>query len=356
MFGKSEHSRKKSSFFPLVLFRMLLSLAMFLVLGVLFYQAFLYFSGAKQQHDPLTFLKSLSQDPKTTLIALISSEESSKLLSQLRGAGVPLPVTPIPSQTSSKPLKKSPQPSGQVVLKFALVADSHNDNSNLEKALREAKGKGAKFIIGLGDYTATGTLPELLKAKEVFDNANLPYYLTAGDHDLWDSRDKKQAASQNFNQVFGSPYQSFVDSNIRFVIVYNSDNYEGVDSLQRLWVEEILEKIGESKAAFVFLHEPLSHPTSDRVMGSPRKAGEAGKTKEDVAKQAKELSEMFKEVGVAEIFAGDIHAYSKYEALGLRMTTVGALTSERNLQPPRFALVEVFENGSYNILDIELKP
>lgn len=343
-FRKSDH-RKKSSFFPLVLLRMFLSLAMLLVLGVLLYHAFLYFSGVKLQQDPLTFVKTLSKDPKRAL--------NSINLSDLRNLGN---LNNLDNPQEEALPAPSPQPSGQVILKFALVADSHNDNGTLEKALKQAKEKEAKFIIGLGDYTATGTLSELIKAKEIFDQFGLPYYSTAGDHDLWDSRDKKLSASQNYTQTFGSPYQSFVDSNIRFIIVYNSDNYEGVDSLQKMWLEEVLEKAKDSKAAFVFLHEPLYHPTSDRVMGSPRKAGgEAGKTQEEIAEQAKELIGMFKEAKISEVFAGDIHAYSRYEKERLKMTTVGALTTERNLQPPRFALVEVFDSGLYNILDLELK-
>lgn len=341
MFGKSEHGRKKSSFFPLVLFRMLLSLVMFLILGLLITQAFLYFSGAKMEQDPLTFIKTLSRDPKEALTSInISNLKDLRNISDLRNLSITKEEKAIPTLP--------PAPSGSPILKFALVADSHNDNGNLEKALNKAQEKGAKFIIGLGDYTATGTIDELQKAKEVFDSAGLPYYLTAGDHDLWDSRDKKQVASQNYTQVFGSPYQSFVDSNIRFVIVYNSDNYEGVDSLQMQWLEEILGEVENHrpKALFVFLHEPLSHPTSDRVMG---------KTKEFITVQAVELAQILKKAKVSEVFAGDVHAYSKYEALELQMTTVGALTSERNLQLPRFALVDVFENGSYNVLDIELK-
>ena len=37
------------------------------------------------------------------------------------------------------------------------------------------------------------------------------------------------------------------------------------------------------------------------------------------------------------------------------MMTVGAVTSERNPQAPRFAIVEVLEDGEFNIVETEVK-
>jgi len=37
------------------------------------------------------------------------------------------------------------------------------------------------------------------------------------------------------------------------------------------------------------------------------------------------------------------------------MTVVGALTSTRNTQAPRFAVVDVYDDGSYNVKDQEIK-
>jgi len=186
----------------------------------------------------------------------------------------------------------------------------------------------------------------------------IPPYVTAGDHDLWDARDKTASAVINFNQVFKSPNQTFIDSGIRFVIVFNADNYEGIDSLQMAWLKEILgEKSRSSKNTFVFLHEALMHPSSDRFMGSAvkdeEKGGEANKI---IAGQAQTLIQVFKDAGVSEVFAGDIHAYSRYSdpKTGLKMTTVGALTSERNLEKPSFVIVDVYENGGYNVSKVEI--
>lgn len=345
MFRKREY-KKRGSFLPFAILRLLLSLTMLAILGIGVYQALKYFSGV----DPIKV------DPKTAVISLITSQDISKTLSQILGFEVPKieqlgklaveqTTPPQPSQTSESSKKE-----GKAILKFAVVSDSHNDNSNLAKALSQAKNEGVKLVIGLGDYTEVGTVADLQKAKEIFLASELPFYSTAGDHDLWDSRNKKLIPAENFTKVFGSPYQSFSDSNIRFVIVYNSDNYEGVDQVQWEWLENLLAKIeiNPPKLVFAFLQEPLYHPSSDHVMG---------KTRQELASQAREITSLLKKMGAAEVFSGDVHAFSRYEdpQSGLKMTTVGAVTAERNVQKPRFVIVDVFEDGGYNVEDVEIK-
>lgn len=360
MFNHSE-SKKKGSFLPLTILRLFLSLIMLSIFGLGIYQAFRYFSGV----DPLTL------DPKDIIISLVTSEEATKTLYSVFNGNPPQQVLDLQNQLGRSgevgdsqvlPAEteqgSQPKREGQLILRFALLTDSHNDNENLRQALKLAQAKGAKFVIGLGDYTNTGTLEELQAAKRVFTASSLPFYLTAGDHDLWAARDKKLSADTYFNQTFGPAYQSFSDSSIRFVLVYNSDNYEGLDSFQWDWLKEQMQKTrDDGKFTFIFLHEPLYHPSSDRFMGSPRKAdGEAGKVEPEVKRQAEELRNIFKEAEVLTVFAGDIHSFTRYQdPEALSMFTIGALTRERNTQAPRFAIVDVFSDGGYNIEDLEIK-
>lgn len=339
MFKHSQGRRRRSSI-PIVIFRLILSLVMMVVLGVGVYQAFRYFSGVDPLNNPElpTEVRNLKDSPQTALFSLLSSGKTPQILSRVLGtkAGRVIPAQPVPASPTVPSFK------------FAIVADSHNDNGNLGKALGLAKGLGAKFVIGLGDYTEVGTKEELLAAKKVFDSSGLPYYTTAGDHDLWDARDKGSSSASNFTEVFGPPYQSFSDSNIRFVIIYNSDNYEGIDSLQSQWISEALSGSEEQpQKTLVFLHEPLYHPSSDHMMG---------KVTPVLSNQARELLLKLYEVGVAEVFAGDLHSFTRYQDQGgLKMTTVGALNGERNTQSARFAMVDVYQDGSYNIEDLEIK-
>lgn len=347
MFRKNEENTRRKGFSPLIIFRLILSLIMFAILGLGAYQAFTHFSGT----DPTKV------DPRAAAVSFVLSDE---VLSTVKSVlGFEIPKEEIEKKVLSVGVKNTekdhveesePIQSKNLLLKFALVADSHNDNENLKKALNQAKGEGAKFVIGVGDYSDVGTIEELQKAKSVFDSAGIPYYVTAGDHDLWDARDKGFSAAERFIKVFGTPYQSFGDSDIRFVIVFNSDNYGGVDAFQMNWLEDELRRVRESnpKQILVFLHEPLNHPSSDRVMG---------KSNQKIRKQAEYLAGLFKESGVEGVFAGDTHFFTRYKdpRTDLPMTVVGALTRARNTQAPRFAMVDVFEDGSYNISDVEIK-
>lgn len=327
MFGR-RHSGRQSINPLFVIFRVLLSMVMFAVLLAGVIAAYKHFSGL----DPLKI------DPKT-FVTNVTNLINAKTPQQVLGI--------LPSQASTN----KPQISGKVVFKFLALADSHSDNNNLKKAITLAKGKypDIQFIIGLGDYTEVGTLDELRLAKKELDLIGLRYFLIPGDHDLWDSRDKQTNPVTNFKQVFGPTYQSFTFGSFRFLLLYNSDNYIGMDEEQIKWLGEELEKAKQEKSGvFVFVHEPLYHPSSDHVMGRVEKG---------LKLQAKNIIYQLKDAHVKKVFAGDIHYFSEYNEpeTNLAMITVGAVTTSRNAQAPRFAVVFVFEDGSTGVEDIEIR-
>ncbi|MDD2823529.1 MAG: metallophosphoesterase family protein [Candidatus Daviesbacteria bacterium] len=362
MFKHSE-KRKSAAKLPFTIFRLFLSLVLFLLLGIALIQAFKYFNGTSSENDPFTqAINEFPSDPKQAVVGLLTSEDTIKVITGILSFSPNKDFKlPLQNQSSvSKTTSQQSQKSGKVVLKFALVSDSHKDVDMLKAALAEAKSKGAKFVIGLGDYTDVGTITELQTVKNVFETAGLPYYVVPGDHDLWDARDKDKLAVANFSQVFGSPYQAFTDSGIRFILLYNSDNYDGVDNIQQFWLEEELgkKKDPQIKSVYVFLHEPLVHPSSEQVMGSARKSDTSLAANSKIQSQAKELLNLMDKAKVGGVFAGDIHAFTTYTDMetNINMVTVGALTKERNTQSPRFAIVDVYDSGSYNISDIEINP
>lgn len=245
------------------------------------------------------------------------------------------------------------------LIRVALVADSHNENDLLGKALLQAKGIGINFVIGLGDYTNLGTLEELENAKREFDMSGLEYFVTAGDRDGWDSRDK---GTNNFDDVFGAPTRIIDRENVLFVIVNNSNLYEGISEDD--W--EVLEKgITRSKGTtsttssnstrdtrdtltFVFTHKTPFHPQSSHVMGE-----DSGR----VAGQAKELVKLIEEKRVDGVFTGDLHFFARFNSPSgsVKITTIGAVASDRNFQGPRFAVLTVWEDYSWDIEDVEIR-
>ncbi len=338
MFGKRGH-RKTTN--PLLsLFRLVISLVIMTVLGLGLIQAYKSFSG----YDPASLspqagLKNLltSQGAYEFVVSLLTFSPAGSLNMTKDALN---PEESRSSKTTDAPLKFS----------FAVIADSHKDYANLAKALKQAKASGAKFIIGMGDLSDVGTLEELKKTKEQYDLSALPYYITPGDHDLWDSRDKNLPAPQNFTDTFGSPYQAFSYDSIRYILIYNSDNYLGLDGLQLKWVEDELAKQEQNPSGnlFVITDIPIFHPSSDHVMG---------KSNEKLKNQADHLASIFKKHGVDEVFSADTHFFSRFKepVNDLSMTTIGAVTSDRNAQTPRFVLVDIFQDGSYNIQSVEIK-
>lgn len=350
---------KRSSNLAFVIFRLALSLTMFVLLIGGGYYAFRYFSGV----DPLKIT------PQTAFLAALASNKDAsqvvdKLIGQFNLPKISLSQhnqiqgvdTNLSSQKVNNELRFKPIPQPNLLFKFTLVADSHNENDYLGRALQQAKSAGAQFVIGLGDYTDTGTVEELKKTKDSFDQAGLRYYLTVGDHDLWDSRNRQLPATTNFSNLFGPPFQSFSSQGVKFILVDDADNYDGLSTDQLNWLKTTFEQIknqgsqsdSPDKLILVLTHEPLYHPVSDHMMG---------RVNPKLLAQAKELIKMFKENGVAEVITGDLHFYSQYADPDskLKMTTVGAVTALRNVQNPRFAMMSIYSDYSYSIDDIEIK-
>ncbi len=315
------HRRPKNPLF--IIFRLLLSLTIFVVLAGGALAAYKQFSGV----DIVSF------NPKAVFLSLIKEFN----------------LKSTPSIPASQPKEKNtPEPAkvpGKPLFKFALVADSHNENDYLQKALQQVK---PDFFIGLGDYTEVGTIKELQDAKKEFDKTGIRYFVTAGDHDLWEARNRQLPPYTEFVQVFGKPYQSFNFEKVRFLMIYNSDNYQGLDKDQWQWLQDELASSQDTKLTLAFLHEPIYHPSSAHTMGW---------VSSNLKDQAEKLTKILKDGGVKEVFSGDIHFFGRYTEpkTGLLMTTIGAVASQRNAQLPRFAVVTIYDDYSYNVEDIEIK-
>lgn len=309
------------------LLRKLLAVLLFLVLAVGLYTALKAFSGM----DPFN----LDSDK---LFSIFRSKSGDVI----REAGIR--GLPVPSTIASIETKK------QASLKIALIADSHNDSSHLQKALEQAKKLQVDYAVGLGDYTAVGTVKELADAKKIFDQSGVRYFTIPGDHDLWANKSKAETGTKNFESVFGKPYHVLNEHGITQIFMNNANFDAGISAEQMNWLEQALieaDTTREGKPVFVFLHQPIYHPTSSHIMG---------RLNEAVEQQRISLLELFKKYQVAEVISGDLHFYGRYtdSSSGLSMTTVGAVTNDRNLQKPRFAMLSVFTDGSYEITDIEI--
>lgn len=234
----------------------------------------------------------------------------------------------------------------KVTLRFALVADSENDNGDLEKALSQARSAGASFVIVLGDLTKLGETGDLMKAKAILDKSGLIYFVTPGDHDLWDSRNRGYEALANFSQVFGKQDQVFEKAGVEFLVIDNSDIYKGISASDWDLLNSTLSQT--TKLKFVFSHKTPYHPQSSHIMGSENP---------QVAKQAQEFMNLLESKKVDGFFSGDLHFFAEFKSpnQAVKITTVGAVDSDRNFQGPRFAVVKVYSDYSWDVEDLEIK-
>lgn len=326
------HRKSKNPLF--VICRLLLSLTIFIVLV----------GGALAAYKQFSGVDIITSNPKAIFLSLIKEVNLNSFLKLLPNQSKQIiPASQTQEKKSTEPIKTS----GKPLFKFVLVADSHNENDYLKKALQQVK---PDFFIGLGDYTEVGTIKELQDTKKEFDTTGIRYFVTAGDHDLWESRNKQLAPYAEFVQVFGQPYQSFSFEKVRFLVLYNSDNYQGLSLEQWQWLQDELNRIKteDTKLTLAFLHEPLYHPSSAHTMGW---------VSANLKEQAEKLTKILKDGGVKEVFAGDIHYFGRYTEpkSGLAMTTIGAVASQRNVQLPRFVVVTINDDYSYNVEDVEVK-
>ena len=251
-------------------------------------------------------------------------------------------TVPIVEKDANQETEKVKRP----ILRFALISDSQGENDLLKKALTQAEGKGINFVIGLGDWSTVGTQEQLSVVKQVFDSSKLEYYVTAGDHDLWDSRNRGEDALSNFNQTFG-PAQHLIEKNgIQIVILDNSDIYKGIPSNSWELLFESLKK--DVKLRFVMAHKTPFHPDSAHIMGQDAK---------NVKAQAENLLAILEEGQISGFFSGDMHFFAQFKTpkQAVKITTIGAVSSQKNFQGPRFGIVTVYDDYSWKTEDVEIR-
>ncbi len=243
--------------------------------------------------------------------------------------------------------KDQPIQKAQIVVKLALLSDSHNDLEYLEKALVKAKDYGVNEVIFLGDYTDWGELANLQKSKEVMDTSQLPYVSLPGDHDLGETRDES-----NFVKVFGDTYGTLKFDNIKLEYFDNSKNFTSISDPAIAWFAKEIKD-----ANFLFLSQPLATASMSRVMGIVD-----GVRDEEVFAQNKELLSEVRNSNVRVIVSGDLHQFSQYKDPvkdGLWHYSVGAVLKSQsleklNLQSPRFAVLTIRKDLSYEIVDVPI--
>lgn len=231
----------------------------------------------------------------------------------------------------------------KVISRFAIISDTHADDIETQKAIDQIKGLKVDYLIHTGDWTKVGTVAEFESQKKIVESADLPYWGIMGDHDRW------QSGAANFEAVFGKIYESFDRSGLHHILLDASDITNGFGKEQLDWLEKDLAK-NQAKPILIFMHLPIYHPTSDRTIGS--KGGQS----DERSSETDRFLNLIKGKKILGMFSGDHHLSSSYTEpkTSVRIFISGAVTRERNLQNPRFTLVEVFADFSLSVTDQEI--
>ncbi len=277
----------------------------------------------------------------------------------------------IPSTTYTRTDSQRIAPEGQVLFSLAIIADSHiandkpeyiNNKEHLRTGLSKVKelGLGIDTIVHTGDITNLGVLGDLQEAKQILNDSGLKYYALPGDRDLFQS-----VGTANFLKVFGDSKFVFEKDGVKFVGLDNSASYTPISQETMTWFKNEI-----ADADFVIFSQPLYSDGyllfNYLYMGSSgEEAADASLAEKqaEVKAQRDELLEAVRGSNVKAILAGDHHRSDSAvdaEEPSLEHYVIGATSevvgeySQSILQPQKFGVLKVYENGGYMVEDILL--
>lgn len=237
-------------------------------------------------------------------------------------------------------------------ISVAILADSENDWENLRRGLNRMADLNPDVAVFLGDLTRFGSREELQEGKEILDTSGIELYVLPGDHDLADSVAQGDLSGRrNFMEIFGTNKHIYENSGQKFLLFDNSPNFTKVSEEDMEWFKQEVEN-----SDFVFLSQPLYHPTNNRVMGIFE-----GEEVATVRAQALEMLESVRASTVKAVIAADQHSFSNNADPAkpeLRHIVTGALVSNseglRNPQSPRFTVLGIYPDGEFSVDQVVL--
>ena len=261
-------------------------------------------------------------------------------------------------------------PFGEVEFSIAIIADSHiaNDRDEYKKnkgflkdAVALANQEGVEALVHVGDITNWGVVSDLKEAKQILGRFEGKFYTLPGDRDLAQS-----VGPSNFTSVFGDRFHTFTINSVKFVLLDNSANYTLLEDGDLAWFEDGLEN-----ADFLILSQPLytnglPYPFNCTYMGTTcsEPEGNSLQSKQvEVKAQRNTLLDLIRESDVKAVIAGDHHKSSVVgdpEDSSLDHYVVGSVGgtvseySQDILQSQRISLLNIYDSGDYEIVDVTL--
>jgi len=204
----------------------------------------------------------------------------------------------------------SPAGAGENRFTFAILGDRTGGARAgvFESVVAEAAFLDPDFMITVGDHIEGYTLDKEEIEEEwdeflaIMDSVPIKYYLTPGNHDIWDDQ-----SEEIYRDRVGDVNRAFKIENTRFIILDVSRDYS-IDDFPEdklKWFVKELEKSQGAAHTLVFLHKPFW--CEDFSFGRESR-----------------LHDLFLEYGVDAVFSGHYHRYFYTERDGIDYYCVGS--------------------------------
>ncbi|MFW6457244.1 MAG: metallophosphoesterase family protein, partial [Planctomycetota bacterium] len=214
------------------------------------------------------------------------------------------------------------------------ISDTHFGSSSHfnEEALQAVQGEvfsdNYDLLVHSGDVTQSGSPSEYEQARRFFDDVEMPYVVTAGNHDA------RSGGQELFTEYVGSP-QGVKELNDGVIIYVNSsapDKNEGrLGQVKFNMIREALHEHHEKPLKIVVFHH--------HIIPTPR----AGRER-NVLANAGDLLELFLRFDVDLVLSGHRHYPNVYQVENTVIVNAGTVSGSKT----RFGDV-----NSYNIIDVE---
>lgn len=228
-----------------------------------------------------------------------------------------------------------PSQPGEGVIRLAIGGDSRDDRSHVVGwAFQEAKKRGARAFFFLGDLEIT-RFADRFFVPQLGSLAGMPFYPVIGNHEvelfgvarLSSGRHAVDEFKEDFLRkrevklaaLAQLVYTAEVENLVHFIALDNvSRRGEGFGGAQLAWLEEDLKAANAAKKIILIgMHKALAkNPVTTHAMDED---GPSAIRDSDAA-----LS-LFKQYGVAMVFASHSHMYASYNQDGIETRLTGGL-------------------------------
>jgi 3',5'-cyclic AMP phosphodiesterase CpdA len=123
--------------------------------------------------------------------------------------------------------------------RFAVFSDIHNAQgrtNHLQRFAQDVAARGIDFFCVCGDLTHNGRADEFRQARAGFDSVGIPYYVTLGNHDLYQAD-----GWQQFREQFGPSCYSVVIAG-RLRLIFLDTGIGRLGPTQFDWLEQELTR------------------------------------------------------------------------------------------------------------------